>query len=139
MNLITDRTWDDVLQGTDKGHYGPGDLNRVEQAVEELYAMGKALGLAPVGQIKTNWGVPGPFSAESWPTQGQMQRYLANITHLCEAVALEKELPVTMENLTIDGANSIEQALLLTYPRLENMLQNLRFSGEIFAGEENVL
>ena len=45
-------------------------------------------------------------------------------------------LPETMENLTVDGANNIEKALLLAYPRIENALQIFRYSGEVFAGEE---
>ena len=42
MNLITDRTLEDVLLGTEKGHYGEADLNRVEYAVAELYELAKA-------------------------------------------------------------------------------------------------
>ena len=137
MNLITDRTLEDVLLGTEKGHYGVADLNRVEQAVAELYELAKALGIYPPGEIKTDWDLFTLFSSETWPTQHQMQRYLANITHLCKAVQAASGLPATMENLTWDDANRIEEALLLTYPRICNALQIFRFSGEVFAGEEN--
>lgn len=137
MNLITDRTLEDVLLGTEKGHYGEADLNRVEYAVAELYELAKALGINPPGEIKTDWDIFALFSSETWPTQHQMQRYLANITHLCAAVELAGRLPRTMENLTWEDANRIEEALLLTYPRIQNALQIFRFSGEVFAGEEN--
>lgn len=136
MELITDRTLEDVLQGTQKGRYGVADLNRVEQAVQELYSYADALGIVPPGQIKTDWVFPTAFSALSWPTELQMRRYLANITHLCQAVELAGGLPASMENLTFTGANSIEQALLGVYPRIQNALQIIQYSGEIFAGEE---
>lgn len=136
MNLITDRTWEDVSAGTAKGKYGVQDLNRVEQAVAELYALAKGLGINPPGDFKTNWYPHTVFSFETWPTQSQMVRYLANITHLCAAVKLAAGLPSTMENLTWESANNIEKALLLAYPRIQNALQIFRYSGEIFAGEE---
>lgn len=137
MNLITDRTLEDVLAGTEKGRYGAEDLNRVERAVAELYELAKALDITPTGEIKTDWDANALFSAESWPTQGQMARYLANIAHLCEAVELGAVLPATMENLTWESANRMEEALLSAYPRLQNALQIFRYSGEMFAGEEN--
>lgn len=136
MNLITDRTLEDVLKGTPKGKYTAQDLNRVEQATENLYDQAKELGILPPGTFKTDWSFPVLFSREEWPTQAQMQRYLANITHLCRAVELAGGLPTTMENLTYEDANHIEQALLGVYPRIQNALQIFRYSGEVFAGEE---
>ena len=94
MNLITDRTMDDVLLGTPKGKYGASDLNRVEMAVAELYEAAKALGIEPPGAIKTDWAFTSVFSADTWPTRGQMERYLQNIIHLCKAVELAAGLLV---------------------------------------------
>ena len=136
MNLITDRTENDVLNGTAKGKYTAEDLNRVEQAVAALYALAKELGIDPPGDFKTDWDPKALFSPEAWPTQSQMQRYLANITHLCKGVKAAEGLPTTMENLTWERANNIEKALLLAYPRIQNAIQIFRYSGEIFAGEE---
>ncbi len=136
MNLITDRTENDVLRGTAKGKYTAEDLNRVENAVAELYALAKNLDIYPVGTIKTDWNPWALFSPETWPTQSQMARYLANITHLCEGLKAAEGLPTTMENLTWERANNIEKALLLAYPRIQNTIQIFRYSGEIFAGEE---
>jgi len=136
MNLITDRTAEDVLQGTPKGKYCAEDLNRVESAVAALYEAAEAMGVAPPGEFKTDWQSEALFSPKTWPTQRQMQRYLANITHLCEAVELAKGLPTTMENLTWQDANAIESALLGVYPRIVNTLRIFQYSGEIFAGEE---
>lgn len=139
MNLITDRTYADVLLGTEKGRYGIADLNRVEQAVAELYAITKVVDVQHDLQIKTDWEPPGLFSTVQWPTKAQMERYLNNVIRLCESVELAVRLPGSMENLTWDGANQIEAALLAVYDRIQIILQSVRFSGEIFAGEENYI
>ena len=137
MNFITDRTQADVLLGTDKGKYGVDDLNRVESAVQELFALAKAVDVPYVPDVKTDWALPGVFSAGTWPTQGQMARYLENVHRLCRDLEIKANLPVTMEKLNWEGANAIEQALLRAYERIQTITQAFRFSGELFAGEEN--
>lgn len=136
MELITDRTKSDVLLGTEKGYYGVADLNRVESAVAELAGIARLLDICGDIQVKTDWGEPDAFSAAQWPTAVQMRRYLDNVHHLCDTVELAASLPASMESLTWEGANQIEQALLLTYERLQSILQAFRFSGEFYAGEE---
>ena len=136
MNLITDRTKADVLLGTEKGNYGAADLNRVETAVQELFALAKAVDVPYVPEVKTDWTFPELFSAQNWPTQGQMVRYLENVHRLCRAVEIGAALPVSMEGLNWEGANAIEQALLSVYERIQTIKQAFRFSGELFAGEE---
>ena len=139
MKLITDRTQADVLLGTEKGRYSVEDLNRVEQAVAELYVIAKGLDISGITQIKTDWTHYGAFAPDRWPTQSQMARYLGNIRCLCQAVEIAADLPRSMEDLTWDGANRIEATLLAAYTRVMGILQTFRYSGEIFAGEENVL
>lgn len=139
MQLVTDRTYTDVLMGNQKGCYGPEDLNRVEQAVAELAAIAQALDVQGEFVIKTDWALPSVFSPDSWPTATQMRRYLDNVHRLCSAVELAADLPTTMEKLTWEGANRIEQALEQTHTRIHNILQTFQFSGEIFAGEERYL
>lgn len=139
MEFVTDRTKSDVLLGTEKGLYGFSDLNRVESAVAELALLAKKLGVSKQFDVKTDWGMPGEFSAAQWPTKKQMARYLGNVRSLCESVELAANIPVSMEHLTWGGANQIEQALLLVYERIQNILKILRYSGEFFAGEENYL
>lgn len=137
MNLVTDRTKADVLLGTKKGQYGVEDLNRVEQAVAMLAALTKSLGICYEPVVKTDWSLPGSFSAAEWPTRQQMMRYLGNVRSLCDKLEIETDIPHTMEALTWDGANRIEQALLLAYARIQDVLQIFRYSGEFCAGEEN--
>ncbi|MBR4290669.1 MAG: hypothetical protein IKT52_08530 [Oscillospiraceae bacterium] len=139
MDLIFDRTKTDVLLGTEKGSYGAADLNRVERAVAELAELAKAVGLTKQFGIKTDWGLPGVFDSSLWPTKEQMARYLNNVIDLCDAVELKAQLPSSMEHLTWEGANQIEQSLTLVYERIQRIVKIFRYSGEIFAGEENGL
>ena len=90
-----------------KGAYNYTDLNRVESAVGELAGL---LGLSLV--TKTNWTV--------WdiPMQSDMERYLSNVEAIRDACPKNVELPIlpsTMNGLTYDGANRIEEVLLLVY------------------------
>lgn len=135
MDLITDRTDEDVTLGTKKGRYSYEDLNRVEGAVQELCSLARALGI-PSLETKTDWGLPGNFTRDTWPTESQMTRYLGNVQILCDSVMLDVTLPSSMRKLTADGANNIEIALESVYHRIVGILDTFKYSGEAFAGEE---
>lgn len=139
MEFVTDRTQMDVLLGTEKGFYGAADLNRVESAVKELADLAKLLGVKKEFEVKTDWDFPSEFLASQWPTKAQMTRYLNNVQALCDAVEVAAAIPTTIEKLTREGANQIEIALQKTYERIQKTIINIRYSGEIFAGEENYL
>ena len=139
MEFITDRTKADVLQGTAKGFYGAEDLNRVESAVKELVELVKPFGINKQIETKTDWDFPEVFSADKWPTKEQMARYINNVHIICGAVDMAAGLPNTMERLTWDGANQIEIALQNAYKRVRKTIENIRYSGEIFAEEESYL
>ena len=139
MELITDRTEADVLLANEKGRYRYSDLNRVEQAVAELCTLAVQLDIYPKLTTKIDWGLPGAFSSDSWPTEEQMIRYLGNIHALCNCFSLDVALPSTMAHLTYQSANDIENALLSAYLRVQGILNTYHFSGEIYAGEENYL
>lgn len=139
MELITDRTEADVLLGNEKGQYGYQDLNRVEQAVQTLCTLAARLDIHPELTTKTDWGLPGLFSADSWPAQSQMDRYLQNVHTLCHMLSVAAPLPETMVHLTWQGANAIENALQEVYLRVQGVLHTYRYSGDVFAGEENCL
>ena len=118
MQFVTDRASTDVMLGTDKGSYNASDLNRVESNSAELDAMLQAMGTDPGTLVhKTDWGLPGAFSAAEWPTTVQMERYLGNVRALLAAYGVSAPLPDTMEGLTYTGANQIEEAQqrLLSY------------------------
>ena len=135
MQFITDRTQEDVLLKNQKGRYTYRDLNRVEQAVKELSLQAAALD-CPVLSTKTDWGLPGDFSKDTWPTESQMERFLGNVQSLCSCVLLAAELPFTMQELTWEGANNIEKALEQVQQRIAAAKTAFQYSGELFAGEE---
>lgn len=139
MDLITNRTKTDVLLGNARGSYGYEDLNRVETAVAQLQELAKQMDIHLELITKTDWGIPGKFTPGTWPTQQQMERYLDNVHALCNALSLQVCTPETMAHLTCEGANEIENALLSAYRRVQGVLQTYKFSGEAYAGEENVL
>ena len=140
MVLITDRTEADALLGNEKGKYRYTDLNRVEQAVAELCALAPHIDCYPKLSTKTDWGAPGVYSVHSWPTDEQMQRYLQNVTALCDLFSVEAgDVPQSPDYLDWQGANAIEKALQDVYLRVISIINSFRYSGEIFAGEENVL
>lgn len=106
-----------------KGAYNYTDLNRVETAVSELAS---ELGLSLT--TKTNWTL--------WdiPVQSEMERYLGNIAAIRDACPGEVEfpnLPDSMNNLSFEGANSIEKVLLLVYEELHGVDEPDEPGGEI--------
>lgn len=138
MKLVTDRTYEDVLSGNEKGIYAYEDLNRVEQAVAELCDLMQHLDIRLQLVTKTDWDLPGLFSSDAWPVESQMERYLGNVFQVLERLDLTAPLPASMEHLDYRGANQIEQALVKARERIEGVTDTFRFSGELFAGEEIV-
>lgn len=136
MDLITDRTETDAVMGTEKGVYSYTDLNRVETAAEEIARQITNLGFALQLQTKTDWNLPGNFTAESWPTESQMRRYLQNIADIKRVFVIPTQIPDSMEKLDWRGANAIEKVLQTAFGRITGIKQSYRYSGEIYAGEE---
>jgi hypothetical protein len=115
MEFVTDRTHYDVLIESEKGRYSVNDLNRVETAVKQLAEMLTATGTQYDPTVKTNWAVGDLiFSSD-------MERYLGNISRLCELAEVPADLPQSMDKLTWDGANKIEIALMAVYEKLTNV------------------
>lgn len=139
MELIFDRTEADSLLGNEKGRYTYQDLNRVEAAVAELCLLAEKLDVHISLQTKTDWTKPGLFSVDTWPTQTQMQRYLQNVHVLCDALETKQPLPSSMAKLNWESANAIEKALAMTLARVQGIINNYQYSGELIAGEEQIL
>lgn len=135
MKFVTDRTESDALLRTEKGVYGPEDLNRVESAVQELARMALALDVHVSPTVKTNWNVQSVFSADEWPVAANLARYLRNVWDLCNACSVNMPLPASMDCMTWEDANNIENALQSVYDRIRSVVQTYKFSGELFAGE----
>ena len=136
VQMVTDRTEADVIQGNAKGIYSHTDLNRVESAVAELFELANEMGFNFTSKVKTDWAAPGPFSLDDWPTEGQMKRYLNNVKSLASAFSVpQAQLPNTMAGLSFMGANAIEQCLENVYTVVQNIIQNYKYCGELYAGE----
>jgi len=90
-----------------KGAYNYSDLNRVERAVAEI---AERAGLTLY--TKTYWTM--------WdlPTETDMSRYLSNINAIKTHFGINIDIPASMNNFTIDGANSIELVLSAAYELL---------------------
>ena len=90
-----------------RGSYDHRDLNRVGAAVQFLTKELQRRGYIVAAQPKANW-------AESdAPVRSQMASYLDSIAAVREAQGIYlTEIPWTMDNLTVDGANAMEQALV---------------------------
>lgn len=136
MDFVTDRTESDALLGNERGVYSYTDLNRVEAAVRDLAAELSDIGYKISLVTKTDWGLPGDFSAKDWPVESQMDRYLRNVRYIRNFFPASIRLPTSMEGLTWEGANNIEKVLKNAAERIAGIKQTWRYSGEVFAGEE---
>lgn len=140
MDLITDRTLENVAARDALGTYNTGDLNRVESAAEEL--SGQMQGLEAelrdyAGAQGVAWqdaflpeyeareaavSVRKDWTMEDMPTARQMRRYLGNIQKLSGLLEVPLDgFPETMENLSFQGANAIEAALLACEARFRQV------------------
>lgn len=135
MELVTNRTEADALLGNEKGIYSYADLNRVESAVAELSLLFPALDINLSPETKTDWGYPGFFSVDKWPTETQMTRYLKNVSDIKSAFGISLWLPPSMSQLTWSGANNIEKILERAHTAATNTIKAFRYSGEFYSGE----
>lgn len=158
---MTEAEQEEYLAGM-KGAYNATDLNRVESAVEfvndylddmqsnldayreEQFVAADALWRVPFEyplelEIKKGWVV------SDLPTESELERYLSNVSVVTDKIPIDKDLPTTMQDLAIAGANEIERALLAEYAAgqeyesntkrlIENTAKSFVYSGEIYGG-----
>lgn len=114
------------------GAYNAEDLNRVGAAAEYLSNRLDKLGYSVTVQAKTGW------EARDVPTKAQTEQYLDNVSALREAIAVlpgTPPVPESMEGLTWQKANDIEQILFDINLLLGNIERGYIYSGEVYAGE----
>lgn len=132
LNLITDRTAEDVANKTAKGFYNASDLNRVGAAVQYVAERFAAQGYTVTVSPKTDW------TGKDIPTATELETYWQNIAALRGLIAVMKstpETPETMRFLDYIKANDIERILLDLDTLLTNAALAWYQSGEIYAGE----
>lgn len=153
LNLITDRTREDAsrvlalaakgwAQMTEaersewtselKGAYNASDMNRVAAAVAYLAERFAGYGYLVEVNPKTDW------VTTDEPTAEDLAAYLADVAELRKQITVRPTtpaLPETIEGLTVDGANTIEQTLVDLDELLTNTTRSWHFCGEVYAGE----
>lgn len=116
-----------------KGAYNYTDMNRVEEAVAKLTSYLRVLKRGDKIASTRAW------TASDIPTAEDMQRYIANIKAIRDALPelhhVMPEAPASMTNLTYAGANAIEEILSYAMQYMESRIQAFPFSGEIYGGE----
>ena len=153
--------WDGEMNGA----YDASDLNRVESAVAYLaellvllprelkeYAASKGVAFDAFFDVPYDAAAYALTTKTDWaeldsPTPEQMARYIENVKALRSALDYAtSDLPGSMDNLDIDGANAIEKALkgldeaisafdAKTKVNLDNTASVWIYSGEIYASE----
>lgn len=130
--LITDRTAQDVKDGTEKGSYNASDLNRVGSAMVYLRDKFNDNGYDVQISPKTDW------KEIDVPTESDMTLYLSCLGTIRNVIALPEDTPKTpetMANLTYVTANNIEKILEIVDSMLSKSLSFLWYSGDLYSGE----
>ena len=130
--LVTDRTEQDVTNGTEKGSYNAADLNRVGAAMAYLRDRFNANGYDIQIDPKTT------CLEIDVPIQSDMTLYLGNLGTLKSAITLPAytpEPPASMEYLTFSKANDIEKILEIIDAMITLMVNGYWYSGELYSGE----
>lgn len=160
MEFVTDRQYSDIGQNA-KGSYNISDFSRVNSNVENLVESVKNV----VDEIKNRleeFGVASdvnynfPFNTQisivkmpeytynSMPTAEELTNYLANVENLANNFEIQHNLPKTMDNLNIDGANAIEKALENVYNVINETKDSIfskidrtvwEYTGDFYEGE----
>lgn len=132
LQLVTDRTAQDVADRTEKGFYNVVDLNRVGAAMvylrDRFNENGYDLDIIP----KTDW------REVDAPTESGMTLYLSCLGTLRGALYMPygtPETPDTMKGLTYTTANNIEKILETVDQMLTLAINAVWYSGEIYSGE----
>ena len=132
LQLITDRTQQDVDNETEKGYYWITDMNRVGSAVKYLTSLVESMGYTVDALGKSDW------SDNYIPSPSELDRYLAdvqNLRNLIEVDSFFPKLPSTIDNLGHIEANNIERCLELLEFLLFEAQKAWFYSAEISCGE----
>ena len=130
--LVTDRTQNDVINGTKNGYYNSEDLNRVGGAMvylrDRLNENGYNVDIDP----NSTWLI------SDIQTYSDMTLYLNYVSIIRNQMSLPSytpEVPDTMEHLTFSKANDIEKILEIVDEMLTKSLTFIWYSGDLYSGE----
>lgn len=132
LELIYDRTAEDVRNGTDKGYYRHTDLNRVQAAVAYLRELYASYGYDMI----PSYALP-VWAENDIPRRQQGEKYVNAVRSLDGQVPIpgKPALPSSPDKLDYTGANAIEKFLAMTENTLERIAGAWFYCDEVFAGE----
>lgn len=125
--LITDRTDRDT---GDKGHYNCVDLIRVNEALDYVAELLRGAGYIVSVNTRKDW------SMNDIPTVAQMEAYIQsiqNIKNTMEYLSTTPQPPRTMNRLTWQQANDIEQLLVDAEYTIFHIHEGLKRTGQFDA------
>lgn len=112
-------------QAISKGAYNYTDLNRVTACMEyldkTLRSYGYETGYQPL-IVQEGRENPYIWLETDSPKQSQMAQYLSNVLSIWDTIMGDPTLPETMVNLTQEGANQIEAALIEINTSIEQII-----------------
>lgn len=144
---IYDRTAADVSNGTPKGYINYTDLNRIENAMEELEAELNAYAY-PLGEkltIKTDWKRQIELAADSLeniPTLEHLTRLLHNEAKLIASFFVYPDtptLPASLEYATFETFNDVEKILYDLHLMLESLRGYFRECNTFYCGGADIV
>ncbi len=118
------------LQGS-KATYNAADLNRVGEFVLDLKEqLHDHVGTTVAVNPKTDWVMA------DIPTIAQLNQYIQDIHTLRDALVFDTPaIPDTVYNLTLSGANAIEQLCVNLNAAISRLRQSGFFCDELYSGE----
>lgn len=152
--LITDRTQADVdalkaladkiksgsftsadilkFNSPSKGAYNFEDLNRVGEAVNILAELFSAQGYDVTVAAKTDWQMA------DIPRTTDIAAYLAAVKKIRDVLKIDKALPkMPLTILNFEQANQLEMILEKVDFYLQSLIEEFRFCGTFYSGEDN--
>lgn len=116
--FVYDRTLADVQAMNAKGTYNASDLNRVQDACDEIATLLTAAGIP----TSLTWD-RATWDASLIPTASEMQTYLDNLTIIRNSLPnTAPAVPASMAYLTYEKANDIEKMLFELYNLVQNIM-----------------
>lgn len=130
--LVTDRTAADVSAKNAKGTYNYTDLNRVQEALEEIRTILVRYGYSVTPAELREW------AENELPRVSDMELYIGTILELKPKLIFKTAdaiLPINANNMTYIDANNIEIFLSELRAALDRIPPAWVYSGEVYGGE----
>ena len=115
-----------------KGAYNFEDLNRVGEAVNTLAELFSAQGYEVAVSAKTNWQMA------DIPRTTDIAAYLAAVKKIRDVLKIDKALPkMPLTILNFEQANQLEMILEKVDFYLQSLIEEFRFCGTFYSGEDD--